>query len=130
MKALIRNNREIVLEPFEGIDWTTGAPLTNPAWCGGPYALAEDAPADSIPSDFDIVEYYDTIREATEDEPAEIVTRRQAILNTARYEARKAQDGAEDAPAPETPAEGADGAEEPPATIIIDGVEYIRAAGE
>ena len=130
MRALIRN-QEIYAESNWSeftrthLDWHTTIPPG-----GDGYALAEDAPADSIPSDFDIMEYYDTIREATEDEPAEVVTRRQAILNTARYEARKARDGAEDAPAPETPAEGADGAEEPPSTIIIDGVEYTRAGSE
>ena len=45
MKALIRNDGETILETdnIEGIDWTTGAPLTNPSWCGGPYRLIEDA---------------------------------------------------------------------------------------
>ncbi len=44
MKALIRNKRETVLETtgIDGIDWTTGAPLTNPDWCGGPYKLIND----------------------------------------------------------------------------------------
>ena len=44
MKALIRNKGETVLETdgIEGIDWMTGAPLTNPAWCGGPYTLIQD----------------------------------------------------------------------------------------
>ena len=42
MKALIRNPGEIILEPFEGIDWITGAPLTNPTWSGGPYTLIDD----------------------------------------------------------------------------------------
>ena len=44
MKALIRHKGEIVLETdnIEGIDWTTGAPLTNPSWCGGPYRLVND----------------------------------------------------------------------------------------
>lgn len=44
MKALIRREGEIVTERdgIEGIDWTTGAPLTNEAWCGGPYALIEN----------------------------------------------------------------------------------------
>ena len=41
MKALIRNKGETVTETagIEGIDWTSGAPLTNKAWCGGPYTL-------------------------------------------------------------------------------------------
>ena len=25
-----------------GIDWETGAPLTNPEWYGGPYTLVDD----------------------------------------------------------------------------------------
>ena len=43
MKALIRNAGETVLETdgIVGIDWNTGAPLTNEAWCGGPYTLIE-----------------------------------------------------------------------------------------
>ena len=137
MKALFRNPGETILSTtsIDGIDWTTGAPLTNPAWCGGAYALCEDCPVtDPEPADFDIstIEVPDTNAPAEEDGTAEVptTTRRVAVFNTARYEARKAQDGAEDAPAPGTPAEGADGAEEPPDTIIIDGVEYTRAGSE
>lgn len=52
MKALIRNEGETVLERtgIEGIDWQTGAPLTNPDWCGGPYQLVEDyiEPAEAL----------------------------------------------------------------------------------
>jgi hypothetical protein len=44
MKALIRNKGETVTETdgIVGIDWTTGAPLTNPSWVGGPYTLVND----------------------------------------------------------------------------------------
>ena len=44
MKALIRNKGETVLESdgIVGIDWQTGAPLTNEAWAGGPYQLILD----------------------------------------------------------------------------------------
>ena len=44
MRALIRNPRETVVESdgIVGIDWDTGAPLTNPAWAGGPYTLVSD----------------------------------------------------------------------------------------
>lgn len=44
MKALIRNKGETVRETdgIKGIDWKTGAPLTNPEWCGGPYRLVEN----------------------------------------------------------------------------------------
>lgn len=50
MKALIRNKGETVTETMgiEGIDWTTGAPLTNEKWAGGSYTLVQNyvAPAD------------------------------------------------------------------------------------
>lgn len=44
MKALIRHEGETVLETskIDGIDWETGAPLTNEAWYGGPYKLITD----------------------------------------------------------------------------------------
>lgn len=44
MKALIRRSGETVAETdeIEGIDWNTGAPLTNPDWYGGPYKLIND----------------------------------------------------------------------------------------
>lgn len=44
MKALIRREHETVTEAdrIEGIDWQTGAPLTNPAWAGGAYRLVND----------------------------------------------------------------------------------------
>ena len=44
MKALIRNPCETVTENdgIVGIDWSTGAPLTNEAWAGGPYVLVND----------------------------------------------------------------------------------------
>lgn len=44
MKALIRNPGETVTEAMNmsGIDWDTGAPLTNPVWAGGPYRLVDN----------------------------------------------------------------------------------------
>ena len=58
MKALIRDQGETVTEKdgIEGIDWQTGAPLTNPAWAGGPYQLVQNyaPPAD------DALETYET----------------------------------------------------------------------
>ena len=44
MKALIRNPGETITERDKvlGIDWKTGAPLTNPEWSGGPYVLVEN----------------------------------------------------------------------------------------
>lgn len=50
MRALIRNPSEIILETdsIEGIDWNTGAPLTNPEWRGGAYAICENVPDHAI----------------------------------------------------------------------------------
>ena len=44
MKALIRRKHEVVRENdgIEGIDWNTGAPLTNSGWFGGPYQLVDN----------------------------------------------------------------------------------------
>lgn len=44
MKALIRHAGETVTEDMRipGIDWSNGMPLTNPAWVGGPYQLADN----------------------------------------------------------------------------------------
>ena len=60
MRALIRNPGETVTEDdgIEGIDWKTGAPLTNPAWCGGPYQLVQNyAPTqEDAPESYEIVE--------------------------------------------------------------------------
>ena len=43
MRALKRSD-EIIIEKYnvKGIDWETGAPLTNESWDGGPYTLIED----------------------------------------------------------------------------------------
>ena len=94
MKALIRNAGETVFEPFDGIEWETGAPLTNPSWAGGPYALCSDCPySDVEPSDFDI----ETIVESSpgdplsEEEPSTI-TRRIATFNKDKYDARKQEE--------------------------------------
>ena len=60
MKALIRNDGETVTEKdgIEGIDWQTGAPLTNTAWCGGPYQLVQNyvPPQEGAPETYEIVE--------------------------------------------------------------------------
>lgn len=97
MKALIRHTGETVLETdsIEGIDWTTGAPLTNPSWAGGPYALCADCPADADPSDFDI-SAQDMPTGETDDEGNPVtISRRTATLNQERYNARKAQEASE-----------------------------------
>ena len=60
MKALIRDQGETVTEKdgIEGIDWQTGAPLTNPVWAGGPYQLVQDyvPPQEDAPETYEIVE--------------------------------------------------------------------------
>ena len=60
MKALIRNPGETVTEAggIEGIDWQTGAPLTNPVWAGGPYTLVQNyaPPQEDEPESYEIVE--------------------------------------------------------------------------
>ncbi len=59
MKALIRNEGETVTEKdgIEGINWQTGAPLTNAAWYGGPYTLIQNyvPPVDDAPAQYDEV---------------------------------------------------------------------------
>lgn len=133
MKALIRNAGETVLETagIDGIDWTTGAPLTNPAWAGGAYALCADCPVnDPEPGDFDITEEQvpDASAPAEEDGTAEVpsIIRRVATFMRDCYDARKAQEAQEEAPAPEEPQEAPEGAQEDD-VVIIDGVEYRRA---
>lgn len=43
MKALVRNEGEMILETFEVpcVDWSNGKPLTDSDWPGGPYQLVE-----------------------------------------------------------------------------------------
>lgn len=98
MKALIRNNGETVLETtqIDGIDWTTGAPLTNPSWAGGAYALCEDCPvSDPEPQDFDISEVQVPDASAPADEEAPTILRRIALFNQEKYNARKQQEAQE-----------------------------------
>ena len=54
MKALIRNHGETVTENMHipGINWNTGAPLTNSAWAGGSYILVNDYVPEDPDSDF------------------------------------------------------------------------------
>jgi len=59
MKALIRHEGETVLETanIDGIEWDTGAPLTNPAWAGGSYTLVQNyvPPKDDEPAQYEEV---------------------------------------------------------------------------
>lgn len=61
MRALIRNEGETVTERdgIVGIDWDTGAPLTNPAWAGGPYRLVENYIELSDGAIYDVATYPD-----------------------------------------------------------------------
>lgn len=100
MKALIRHNGETILSTsnIDGIEWTTGAPLTNPSWAGGAYALCEDCPVqDPEPADFDIstIEVPDASAPADESTEVPTVTRRVAVFSQDRYNARKAQEAQE-----------------------------------
>lgn len=56
MRALVRSNNETVTETdgIIGIDWTTGAPLTNPDWAGGPYKIVENYKPEN-PKPFEII---------------------------------------------------------------------------
>ena len=96
MKALIRNKGETVYETdnIEGIDWTTGAPLTNESWCGGAYALSPYCPEDAIPEDFDITEIHQPVGKDEETGETITITRKIAVLNQERYEAHRLSEAA------------------------------------
>ena len=59
MKALIRNKGETVTEDMNipCIDWSTGYPLTNPKWFGGPYTLVQNyvPPVNDEPAQYEEV---------------------------------------------------------------------------
>jgi len=59
MKALIRNEGETVTEDMDipCIDWSTGYPLTNPKWFGGPYTLVQNyvPPVNDEPAQYEEV---------------------------------------------------------------------------
>ena len=98
MKALIRHEGETILSTssIDGIEWTTGAPLTNPSWAGGAYALCEDCPvSDPEPQDFDISEVQVPDASAPADEETPTVLRRIATFSMERYTARKQQEATE-----------------------------------
>ena len=73
MKALIRNKDETITPDMgiKGIDWNTGAPLTNHDWCGGPYTLVQNyvPPKDDEPAQYEmIVEPEQIVVEEDEDD--------------------------------------------------------------
>ena len=59
MKALIRNEGETITEDMDVpcIEWSTGYPLTNPKWFGGPYTLVQNyvPPIDDEPAQYEEV---------------------------------------------------------------------------
>ena len=59
MKALIRNEGETVTEDMDipCIDWSTGYPLTNAKWFGGPYTLVQNY----VPPQEDAPESYEEV---------------------------------------------------------------------
>ena len=104
MKALIRNVGETVVEynNIPGIDWDTGAPLTNPEWYGGPYILVNDY-----------------VQEVPAEDPEEHV---EDFENTPVEENLAEQDAG---PLPETRSSESEGAvTESPGTVTYDGKEY------
>ena len=70
MKALIRNPGETIssASSIEGIDWNTGAPLTNEAWCGGPYRLVDNYVAPVVEGETE-----------TYDEPEEVIVEEDTV---------------------------------------------------
>lgn len=58
MKVLIRNEGETITQDMKiaGVNWDTGAPLTNRGWCGGPYTLVNDYVPEDPVSDFVLVD--------------------------------------------------------------------------
>lgn len=71
MKALIREKGETITEDMgvPGIDWSTGYPLTNTKWFGGPYKLVQNY----VPPVEDHEETYEEIVDVPEPEEAEPV---------------------------------------------------------
>ena len=59
MKALVRNPGETVTEEMNipCIDWSTGYPLTNAKWFGGPYTLVQNyvPPVNDEPAQYEEV---------------------------------------------------------------------------
>ena len=85
MKALIRYNNETVLEnmTIAGIDWNTGSPLTNKAWCGGPYQLVQNyvPPDDDEPAQYEEV----LVEPAQVEVEEEVVEDDYVIIDGKRY---------------------------------------------
>ena len=83
MKALIRNENENVTEDMgiAGIDWSTGWPLTDPKWAGGPYTLVQNY----VPKVEDVPETYEVVEPEPEPEPEPVVEEDTVVINGVRY---------------------------------------------
>lgn len=103
VKALIRNEGETVTQDMKvsGINWDTGAPLTNAAWCGGPYILVNDYVPEDPADDFVLADDGATYGRANPSAASQSADPTPA--------AAPAQDSAAD-------------------TIVIDGVTYTRTS--
>ncbi len=85
MKALIRNPGETVAENdgIVGIDWNTGAPLTNPTWAGGPYQLVENYIEVADGGIYDVATYpepEDILEAAPAPEPDPVVEEEETVV--------------------------------------------------
>lgn len=83
MRALIRNEGETVTENMNitGIDWSTGWPLTDPAWAGGPYQLVQNY----VPPQEDAPETYEIAEPEPEPEPEPVVEEETVVINGVTY---------------------------------------------
>ena len=117
MKALIRNPGEAVTEAdgIPGIDWNTGAPLTNHVWAGGPYILVDDYVPEDPADDFDPTPARRKAKGAVQAPPAQAPAADGATCGCTNPSAASQP---ADAPAQDQPAD----------TIVIDGVTYTRTS--
>lgn len=89
MKALLRRPGETVTEDMciAGIDWQTGAPLTDPAWSGGPYQLVENyiELPDGVIHDVYVYPEPEDVPEVEEATPAPEVEEDTVVINGVTY---------------------------------------------
>lgn len=116
MKALIRDEGETVTDNMDisGVDWDTGAPLTNPDWYGGPYILVDDYVPEDTADDFDPTPVRCKAKGAVQAPPAQAPADDGATYGCSNPSAASQP---ADAPAQDLVAD----------TIVIDGVTYTRA---
>ena len=83
MRALIRNEGETVTESMgiPCIDWSTGWPLTDPKWAGGPYQLVQNY----VPSTENEPETYEIVEPEPAPEPEPVVEEDTVVINGVTY---------------------------------------------